>query len=98
MNFNLMRISEKKKEKIFEQILSAIYSVSPKPLFISQIAQEIARDEEFVKKLLFELKQKGLVADITKNPQGIPYIRRSRWRLSDGAFEAYKQHQNLKPV
>ncbi len=88
-----MRISEKKKEKIFEQILSALFSVSPKPLFTSHIANEIARDEEFTKKLLAELKSKKLIKAITKNSKGADYLRRIRWVLSDIAYTAYKTHQ-----
>lgn len=88
-----MRISEKKKEKIFEQILSVLFSASPKSLFTSHIANELARDEEFIKKLLLELKLKKLIKEIKKNPDGVDYIRRSRWTLSDLAYTAYKTHQ-----
>ncbi len=88
-----MKISQKKREKISEQILALLYSKSPKALFTSQIAQEIARDEEFTKKILLELKNKKLIIEIKKNPKGIQYIRRSRWRLSDEAYKAYKRHQ-----
>ncbi len=88
-----MKISEKKKEKISEQILAFLYSISPKLLFTSEIAQEIARDEEFVKMLLLGLNKKNLVVEIKKNPKGIPYIRRSRWKISDVAYRAYKIHQ-----
>ncbi len=88
-----MKISEQKKEKIYEQILAFLYSSSPKPLFTLNIAQEIARDEEFVKFLLLELKKKGLVLEIKKNPKGIAYTRRSRWKLADNAYQAYKSHQ-----
>ena len=88
-----MKISEKKKEKISEQILAFLYSISPKLLFTSEIAQEIARDEEFVKMLLLGLNKKNLVVEIKKNPKGIPYIRRSRWKISDAAYRAYKIHQ-----
>lgn len=91
-----MKISTKKKEKIFEQILALLYSITPKPLFTLHIAQEIARDEEFIKKLLLELKRKKLVVEIKKNPSGIPYLRRSRWKLSDPTYQIYKNHQNLK--
>ena len=56
-----MKISEEKREKISEQILALLYSSSPRPLFTSKIAQEIARDEEFVKRLLIDLKKKKLV-------------------------------------
>jgi hypothetical protein len=89
-----MKISEQKKEKISEQILAFLYSVSPKPLFTLNIAQELARDEEFVKSLLLDLKKKELLVEIKKNPKGFAYLKRSRWKLSDKAYEAYKNHQN----
>jgi hypothetical protein len=89
-----MKISEQKKEKIYEQILALLYSVSPKPLFTLNIAQEIARDEEFIKTLLLELKKKELIIEIKKNPKGLTYLKRSRWKLSDNAYQAYKNHQS----
>ena len=89
-----MKISEKKREKISEQILAYLYSVNPKPIFTLHIAQEIARDEEFVKKLLIELKKKNFVIEIKKNPKGIPYTKRSRWKLSEKVYEIYKSKQN----
>lgn len=88
-----MRISESKKEKIYEQILALLYSVSPKPLFTYNIAKELARDEEFIKNLLLELKKKEFVIEIKKNPQGFPYLKRSRWKLSENTYQAYKKHQ-----
>ncbi len=88
-----MKISEQKKEKILEQILATLYSSSPKPLFTMNIAREIARDEEFVKFLLLSLKKKGLVTEIKKNPEGKSYLKRSRWVLSDIAYQTYKKHQ-----
>jgi len=87
------RISQQKKDKIAEQILHLLFDKSPQPLFTSQIANEIARDEEFTKSLLLELKSKSLVSEVSKNPKGIPYLRRQRWRLSNHAFKAYKNHQ-----
>ena len=89
-----MRISEKKREKISEQILALLYSINPKSIFTYHIAQEIARDEEFVKKLLLELKKKKLIIKIKMNPKGIPYLKRSRWKLSNAAYQAYKENQN----
>ena len=88
-----MKISIQKKEKIYEQILALLYSNSPKSLFTMNIAKELARDEEFIKLLLHDLKNKGLVAEIKKNPAGLPYLKRSRWVLSDPAYETYKKHQ-----
>jgi hypothetical protein len=85
-----MKISDKKKDRISEQILTLLYSISPKSDFTFHIAQEIARDEEFVKKLLSGLKKKNLVIEINKNPKGEQYLKRSRWRLSDAAYRVYK--------
>jgi hypothetical protein len=88
-----MKISQAKKEKISEQILAQLYLSNLRPLFTSHVAREIARDEEFVKKLLLKLKKKALVIEIKKNPKGVDYIQRSRWKLSDSAYQAYKNKQ-----
>ncbi len=88
-----MKISEQKREKISEQILALLYSVSPRALFTLNIAKEIARDEEFVKSLLLTLKKKEWVVEIKKNPKGIPYLKRSRWKLGDSVYQVYKEHQ-----
>jgi len=90
-----MRISETKKQKICEQILSLLYNESPKLFFTSEIASEIARDEEFVKKLLEDLKTKKLILKINKNPKGIKYLRRSRWKLSDIVYNHYNLKDNF---
>jgi len=88
-----MKISEEKKEKIYEQILAFLYSVSPRPLFTLNIAKELARDEEFIKTLLIDLKKKELLIEVKKNPQGETYLKRSRWKLTDKAYQIYKEHQ-----
>jgi len=91
-----MKISKEKKEKISEQILLFLYSVNPKPMFTLYISQEIARDEEFIKKILLELKNKKLVLEVKKNPKGIDYKKRSRWKLSEKVYQAYKANQPTK--
>ena len=90
-----MKISSKKREKISEQILAHLFSIFPKAVFTSNIAQEIARDEEFVKNLLLELKSRKFVIEIKKNAQGADYIRRSRWNLTDEVHQRYKEKQNF---
>ena len=87
------RISEKKRERICEQILHYLFSEFPKPQFTSEIAVEIARDEEFIKILLLELEKKGHLLKITKNPEGYDYKRRLRWRLSNKTQETYSNLQ-----
>ena len=86
-------ISQQKIEKISEQILFHLYSIFPKQVFTSDIAKELARDEEFIKKLLITLEKKELVIKIDKNPKGLQYSRRLRWRISNKAHNAYKDHQ-----
>ncbi len=86
-----MKISKQKEERIYEQILSFLYSNHPIPLFTSHIAKELARDEEFIKKLLISLKNKKLVSELKKNKKGEVYVKRSRWVLSDKAYSAYKK-------
>lgn len=86
-------ISSRKKDKIAEQILSYLFTVAPEPQYTVSIAQELARDEEFIKSLLIELEQKKLVIKVTKSPEGLEFTRRQRWRLSNAAFEAYAKMQ-----
>ena len=87
-------ISQKTKDRISEQILHYLYSISPEAAFTNKISAETARDEEFTKSLLLALKSKGLVIEINKNPQGAQYLKRQRWRLSPQAYSAYSKHQN----
>lgn len=88
-----MRISLEKKEKIQEQILAHLFSTTPRPIFTSKIAKEIARDEEFTKKLLMDLAIKGLVVEIKKNSFGQQYLKRSRWALHKKTYELYLEKQ-----
>lgn len=91
-----MKLSKQKRDKISEQILSHIFYSFPKQLFTAEIAREIARDEEFVKNILIELKDRGLVVQIRKNEKGKSFIRRQRWQLSSKAYSAYKDQLQQK--
>ena len=86
-----MKISEEKKFKIFEQILAYLFSISPKLVFTVEVAKELARDEEFVKRLLLDLKKRGLVSEVKKSPKGKDYLKRSRWKMTEDAYLAYKK-------
>ncbi len=87
----MSQLSKEKRDKIMSNILSLLYSTYPQSLFTSEISREEARDEEFIKRLLIELENKGLVKAIKKNPLGISYIRRIRWTLTPGAHKIYKE-------
>jgi hypothetical protein len=90
-------LSQSKRDKIAEQILHHLFTIAPAAQFTSEIAKEIARDEEFTRSLLLVLQQKKLVIIISQNPQGADYKRRRRWRLSNEAYEAYRKHQPSSP-
>ena len=87
-----MRLSQEKRDKIAEQILSILYHIYPQTRFVANLSSEIARDEEFIKALMFELRNKNMVVSIKQNPKGKFYSRRLRWRLTPQAYQAYKQH------
>jgi len=84
-----MRISQEKRDRIIEQILSFLFNVFPKQPFTAEIAKEIARDEEFVKRLLFELREKNFVVLLNKNKKGEFFTRRSKWRLANKVYDVY---------
>jgi predicted transcriptional regulator with HTH domain len=86
-----MKLSKEKRDKISEQILSLLYHSFPKQLFTAEIAKEIARDEEFIKTLLYDLKDKNLLLSIKKNEKGLNFIRRIKWQLTSEAFKIYRQ-------
>ena len=91
-------ISKQKKDKISEQILHHLFSISPDSQFTVAIAKETARDEEFVKALLLDLEKKGLIISISKNKSGKEYTKRMRWRLSNTAHDAYSRVQNNQNI
>lgn len=86
-----MRLSKNKKDRIIEQILAFLYHSFPKQPFTATISQDIARDEEFIKKILLELKEKGLVVSIRKNSKGIIFTRRIRWTLTKKVYDIYSE-------
>ncbi|MBS3078967.1 hypothetical protein J4218_02495 [Candidatus Pacearchaeota archaeon] len=88
-----MKLSNEKKDKISEQILSHLFHSFPKTPFTAEVAREMIRDEEFVKRLLVELESKNLVVSIRKNNKGEPFSRRLKWRLSNKVYEVYKSKQ-----
>ena len=87
------KISTEKIKKIEEQTLYHLYSLFPKQIFTSDIAKELARDEEFMKTILLNLSKKGLIVKIDQNSEGIKYEKRLRWRISSKTHSAYKEMQ-----
>lgn len=87
----MSKISQKKVEKIKEEILSVLFEANMRGMFTKQISDEIARNDEFVLKLLLDMEQQNLVKQMKKTRKGTEFIRRKQWTLTDKAYEAYKQ-------
>jgi len=94
----MSKISKEKEEKIMSDILSALFNSSPKAVFTSEISKTLARDEEYIKRLLLAMEKKNLVVSVKKNPQGEDYFRRIRWRLNNQAYDAYKKINSLNNI
>jgi len=85
----MVRLSDKIIGLIKDDVVSILYN-SHQALFANEIALEVRRDKEFVKKLLLELKELGLVEEIKKNSRGHEYKKRRRWRLRPNVVDAYE--------
>jgi len=72
-----------------------LFTIFPKQVFTYDIAKELARDEEFIKKLLIELENKRILVSINKNTKGIKFERRIRWRISNETYNIYSKHQKV---
>ena len=93
-----MKLSQEKKDKIMEQILHYLYQSFPRNPFTAEIAREIARDEEFIKKLLLEIKEKNFVLVSRKGKKGEIFSRRLKWKLTNKVYDIYhlkQQNTNL---
>ena len=74
------------KDQYYSNFLTKIRDIEEK--------QRILKDRLLlIGENLVELKEKKLVIEINKNPTGLPYLKRQRWRLSNEAFDAYSKYQ-----
>ena len=86
----MSKLSEKKIEKIKNDVLFVLFENNLKPLYTKHIADELARDDEFVLRLLKGLEKNNLIKQVNKKD-----LRRKRWVIGD---EAYKKYKELLPV
>jgi predicted transcriptional regulator len=87
----MSKLSNEKIKKLKEEILTLLYHNDLKAMFTKDIANSLIRDEEFIKKLLIELKNDNLVIEVSKSQNGYEYAKWKRWSLSSKTREAYKQ-------
>lgn len=87
----MSQISKKKVEKIKEDVLSVLFEAGLRGLFTKQISDEIARNDEFILKLLQDLEKQNVVKQIRNTKKGTQFIRRKQWTMTDQAYETYKK-------
>nr|MBA4405182.1 hypothetical protein [Nanoarchaeum sp.] len=85
------KIGEKKINKLKEEILALLYEHPINPLFTSEIAEEIIRDEEFTLRILKDLHKSGLINEIKTNQKGREFLARRKWSLKPSVYSQYKQ-------
>ena len=86
----MSKVSDKKIKKLKEHILSILYETHFNPIFTSNIAEDLIRDEEFTLRLLIELKKEGFIKEINKNTDGKRYLSRKKWILQSKIYDQYK--------
>ena len=77
-------ISDKKKDRIKEDIIRELYENYPGFLYTEKISENIIRDNEFTLSLLNELK-KNKVVNILNETKGDKVKR--KWQLNEEAFD-----------
>ena len=86
----MSKISQKKVEKIKEEILAILFESGLRGMFTKQISDEIARNDEFVLTLLQDMEKQNLVKQMKNTKKGTQFIRRKQWTMTDKAYEVYK--------
>lgn len=85
----MSKLSQDKINKIKEEIISLLYNNNLKPMFTNEIANHLIRDEEFIKRILLELKKEHIIKEVIKSQKGTIYRRWRRWALSQKTYDAY---------
>jgi len=88
----MSKISQGKTEKIKEEILLKLYENYPAFLYTYQVSDLMLRDDEFVLKLLNQLKEINLVTCLEEsNGKKI----KKKWGLTPEVYSKYKELLNI---
>ena len=87
----MVKLSSNTVNLLKDDIISILYENNLNPLLTMEIAKELRRDKEFTKRLLIELKEKGVIDQIKKNNKGKDYIKRSRWIINPEVLNNYNE-------
>ncbi len=82
----MSRISKENLEKIKSNVLRVLFDESPRSLSATNIANQEARDKQFILKILKDLETKKIVKNVTKD-----FSRKSYWIMHEEAYKKYKE-------
>lgn len=88
----MTKLSEKTKKYVKDEIVSVLFN-SRSAMYANQIGSSMGRDKEFIKQMLVELEERGVVVRFDKSKKGKAYKERCRWRLKPEVEKAFRQMQ-----
>ncbi|MBI3588298.1 hypothetical protein HY995_03535 [Candidatus Micrarchaeota archaeon] len=83
----MSKISQKTMHRIAEDALGTLHESFPQPLTTRAVALELARDKEFVLKVMQYLEQHGMVGKAAKKTKG-EAVKWNYWKLSEKGMKA----------
>ena len=84
----MSKISDGRIEKIKEEVLRILYECYPEFKYTYEISDSMLRDDQFILKLLHDLKKISLVTSFEESKGR--NIKR-KWSLTKPSFEKYKE-------
>lgn len=87
----MSKISKKNIKKIEEDVLRIVFDAGLAGIFTFKIAEELARDDEFVLRILKGLEKNEIIRQVKKSGKGHEYYRKRKWVMTTNAYEKYKQ-------
>ncbi len=84
----MSKISDNKIEKIKEEVLRVLYENYPEFKYTYQISDNLLRNDEFILRLLIDLKKLNLVMNIEESKGN---KIKKKWSLTNIAYDKYKE-------
>jgi predicted transcriptional regulator len=85
----MSKLSQKTFDRVCENILSVLYERYPIPVSALELSEELARDNEFVSRVLVYLQGRKLVERVETGKSGEPYEKWVKWKLSKNVKNSY---------
>jgi len=88
----MVKLSEKTRAIVRDHIVDSLYSNYPLEMSTYKISASIGRDRVLVFDMLKELKELGLVREVTKDKRGYELVgKRRKWILKWECIQAMKK-------